>query len=96
MGKREKLLQKLHLTWSQHYSVDTISENGHLQRLPQTVTKWFAPAPLDATSYDTELKIEIKLWKLCNILRHLCEEVAAPKDAEAHILGTTKLTCFIG
>jgi hypothetical protein len=39
----------------------------HLQRLPQTVTKWFAPATLDVASYDIELKMEIKLWKLCNI-----------------------------
>jgi hypothetical protein len=38
-----------------------ISKNGNLQRLPQTVTKWFAPAPLDAASYDIELKMEVKL-----------------------------------
>jgi hypothetical protein len=38
-----------------------ISENGHLERLLQTVTKWFAPALLDVTSYDIELKMEIKL-----------------------------------
>jgi hypothetical protein len=79
------------LTWSQQYSFDTISENGHLQRLPQTVTKWFAPAPLDVASYDIELKMEIKLWKLRNILRRLCEEVVAAKDAEGHNLGTTGL-----
>jgi hypothetical protein len=42
-------------------SVDTISENSNLQRTPHTVTKWFAPAPLDVASYDTELKMEIKL-----------------------------------
>jgi hypothetical protein len=64
-------------------------ENGHLQSLPQTVTKWFAPAPLDVASYDIELKMEIKLWKLRNNSRRLCEEVAAPKGAEAHTLGTT-------
>jgi hypothetical protein len=52
---------------------------------------WFAPAPLDVASYDSELKMEIKLWKLRNILRRLCEEVAAPKGAEAHTLGTTAL-----
>jgi hypothetical protein len=43
------------------YSVDAASESGHLQRLPQTVTKWFAPAPLDVASYDIELKMEIQL-----------------------------------
>jgi hypothetical protein len=51
---------KLHLT-SQRFSVDTISEFGHLQRFPQRVTKWFAPAPLDVTSYGIELKMEIKV-----------------------------------
>jgi hypothetical protein len=50
------MLNKLHLSWSQQYSVDTISENGHLQKLPQTISKWFAPVPLDVASYDIELK----------------------------------------
>jgi hypothetical protein len=57
----------------------------------QTVTKWFAPSPLDVASYDIELKMEIQLWKLCNISRRLCEEVTAPKGAVAHTLGTTAL-----
>jgi hypothetical protein len=33
--------------------------------------------------------MEIKLCKLRNISRRLCEEVAAPKGAEAHNLETT-------
>jgi hypothetical protein len=32
--------------------------------------------------------MEIKLWKLRKISQRLCEEVAAPKGAEAHISGT--------
>jgi hypothetical protein len=59
--------------------------------LPQAVTKWFAPAPLDVACYDIELKMEIKLWKLRNISRRLCEAVAAPKGAEEHTFGTTDL-----
>jgi hypothetical protein len=54
-------------------------------------SKWFAPAPLDVESYDIEWKMEIKLWTLRNISRRLCEEVAAPKGAEAHALRTTGL-----
>jgi hypothetical protein len=68
-----------------------ISENGNLKRIPQTVTKWFAPAPLDVASYNTELRMEITLWKFLKISRGLCEEVAALKGANAHILGTTAL-----
>jgi hypothetical protein len=49
------------MSWLQQYSVDTIPENGHLQTLPQIVTKWFAPAPLDVASYDIELKMETRL-----------------------------------
>jgi hypothetical protein len=59
--------------------------------LPETVTKWFAPAALDVASYDTELKMEIKLWTLRNISRRLCEEVTAPKGDEAHTFGPTVL-----
>jgi hypothetical protein len=35
--------------------------------------------------------MEVKLRKSRNISRRLCEEVAAPKGAEAHALGTTAL-----
>jgi hypothetical protein len=87
----KNILHKLHLTWSQQYSVNTFSGNGHLQRLPQIVTKWFVPAPLDVKSYDTELKMEIKWWKLSNISRRLCEEVVAPKGTKVHTLGTTSV-----
>jgi hypothetical protein len=73
-----------------------IFENGHLQRLLQTVTKWFAPAPLHVVSYDMELKMEIKLWEFRNISRRLCEEVVAPKSAKAHTLGTTGLDNVTG
>jgi hypothetical protein len=44
---------------------------------------WYSPAPLDVASYDIELKMEIKLWKMRNILRSLCEEIETPKGAEA-------------
>jgi hypothetical protein len=42
-------------------------------------------------SYDTELKMEMKLWKLRNISRWFCKEVVAPKGTEAHTLGTIGL-----
>jgi hypothetical protein len=92
-GIWEKNFFKLHLTSSQQYSANTIPEIGHLQRLPQTVTMWFELAPLDVASYDIEMKIEIRLWKLrsTSISRCFCEEVAAAKGAEAHTLGTTAL-----
>jgi hypothetical protein len=56
------------LTWSQQYSVHTISKGFRI-----------------------ELKMEIKLRKLCNISQRLCEEVAALKGAKAHTLETTGL-----
>jgi hypothetical protein len=39
-----------------------ISKNGHSQRLPQTITKWFA-ALLDVAPYDIQLKID-KIMKI--------------------------------
>jgi hypothetical protein len=75
--------------------ITTIFSWYDLQKQPFTEaspkSKWFVTALLDVASYNTELKMEIKLRKLRNISRHLFEEVGALKDAEAHTLGTTGL-----